>query len=66
MALAQSYAFVLAAETLGRVRAVLRPDARRSMFRVTPVDSFNFLPGPRGQERTRHELETWNVLGTNL
>ena len=56
--LAVSYAFVLAAETLGRLRAVLRPDARRSMLpdHAGTFVQFSFAARVRGR----------NELGTNL
>ena len=58
MALALSYAFVLAAETLGRMRAVVCPDARsfrKLSFRMAPVIRQFSFPATR-MERTWHEL----------
>ncbi len=64
MALAQSYALVLAAETLGRVRAVLRPDTRPCTLSDDADDSFRvFFPATGTRTgRTRHELVIRNSV----
>ena len=56
MTLASSFAFVLAAETLSRVRAVDRPDG--AGLRVTPVEFLFF----RRNEPARMKTEFFNSV----